>query len=125
MNMAQNLWNAMVESDPYYSKSALMITSELKDTESLRVFMEHGKENNLDFNMQDHKGRSAFIHACQETGELSARKETVEIFLQNAEELEIKLHLADDSGQSGFQYLPQEWKDEFEAQYPRLFGNEN
>merc|ERR1712062_930932 len=106
MNLAQNLWNSMVESDPYYSKSALMITSELKDAESLRVFMEHGKDNNLDFNMQDHKGRSAFIHACKETGDLSARKETVEIFLQNAEELDIKLHLKDDYGQSGFQYLP-------------------
>ena len=124
MNQAKNLWNEMVESDPYYSKTAIMITSELKDIESLKVFMEHGKENGIEFNIQDHKGRSAFIHACQETGDLEAREDTVRIFLQNAEELQINLHLKDDAGKNGFQYLPEELKAQFETNYPRFFENQ-
>ena len=114
----------MVESDPYYSKSAIMITSELKDIESLKVFMEHGKENGIEFNIQDHKGRSAFIHACQETGDLEAREDTVRIFLQNAEELQINLQLKDDYGKNGFQYLSEELKARFETNYPRFFENQ-
>ena len=112
MNKAQKLWNEMIDSDPYYSKSALMISSELKDVESLKVFMEKGKENNVDFNMQDHKMRSAFILACQESGDPETRKEIINLFLQHAEELQIDLHLKDENGKTGYDYLPQDWVEE-------------
>ena len=123
MNEANRLWNEMIDADPYYGKTALMISSELKDVESLKIFMEKGKENQIYFNMQDHKKRSAFIHACQETGDLETRKEAVEVFLQNAEELQIDLDLKDENGKTGFQYLPQNLITELQADFPQMFDN--
>ena len=118
MNKAKKLWNEMIDSDPYYSKSALMISSELKDIDSLKIFMEKGKENKVDFNLQDHELRSAFIFACQESGDLEKRKETCEIFIQYAEVLEIDLQLKDKNDKTGFDYLPQDLINELKEVEP-------
>ena len=162
MAKAQNYWSEMIDADPYYEKSALMISSQLKDFRVLKLFLDiaedtpspdaerqpnsanaisnHDSETTeiepipkemletfqgkVEYNLQDHKGRSAFILACkenevndsetnEETGEtLDQRKEVVKLFLKNADRLGIDLGLKDDQGKTGFDYLPEAWIEE-------------
>ena len=65
---AQKLWDAMIDSDPFYNKSAFMISCQLKDVLSIEYFMNEIRADvfDLDYNLRDHKKRSAFILACQE-----------------------------------------------------------
>ena len=120
-NNAEIMWNELIDSDPYYSKTALMISSYRKDVPCLEIFMSKGK--GLDFNIKDHKGRTAFHFVCQETGDLNLQKEAVKLFLEHAEELQIDLMLLDNNGKQGFYYLPRVLKEEFSAKYPHLHMN--
>ena len=74
---AKKHWEEMIDSDPFYEKSALMISSQLKDYENFlsvpkevpgidnTEILEDFREK-VDYNLQDHKGKSAFILACQQ-----------------------------------------------------------
>ena len=83
----------------------------------------HSFQRKVDYNLQDHKGRSAFILACQENEvnnsepddeTLDERKEAVKLFLKNADRLSIDLHLKDNHGKNGFDYLPETWIEEMQ-----------
>ena len=88
----------------------------IDNTEILEDF-----EEKVDYNLQDHKGRSAFILACQQDetngpkeDNVDARKESVKLFLNNAERLGINLYLHDFEAKTGFDYFPKTWLEEFQ-----------
>ena len=144
---AQKLWDDLIDSDPFYNKSAFMISCQLKDVPSVRFFMtELPSVFDLDYNLQDHKKRSGFILACQEIEDLNddpnhlqmqqdnqddqdnqgdeniePRKKLMTLFLEHAKRLDIDLTCRDDTGRSGFDYLPEDWIEEFRTDYPEHF----
>ena len=70
LQQAQKLWGGMIDKDPFYRKSAFMISCQLKDVPSIEFFMSDLPEYfdfnlQLDYNLRDHKKRSGFILACQ------------------------------------------------------------
>ena len=72
LQKAQQLWDDLIDSDPFYNKSAFMISCQLKDVPSVRFFMTKLPDVfDLDYNLRDHKKRSGFILACQEIEDLN------------------------------------------------------
>ena len=68
---AHNLWDEIIDADPLYGKTALMISSYLKDTKTLEVFFtKYDGTADLYYNFTDFRGKTAFIYACQESGDI-------------------------------------------------------
>ena len=71
LQQAQNLWDHLIDCDPFYNKSSFMISCQLKDVDSVIFFMQDLPEVfDLNYNLRDHKKRSGFILACRETEDL-------------------------------------------------------
>ena len=62
---ADRLWNNMLNSDPLFGKTALMICCHQKNPAILKLFIAKSQETDMNFNLQDFYGKSAFIYACQ------------------------------------------------------------
>ena len=119
---ANKLWSDLIDSDFHYGKSALMISSELSDGTSVGVLMSTAARNlKLDFNLQDHNQRTAFILACQGTGLYEDKKETVHLYLKNAVEFGIDLRTRDKDDKDRFQYLSTDLIEEFRSEFPQYF----
>ena len=92
----------MIDKDPFYRKSAFMISCQLKDVPSIKFFLSDLFDSfDLDYNLRDHKKRSGLILACQkiENFDEDPQEEThLEIAEQDSNEVSDDSIERDDQG---------------------------
>ena len=91
--------------DKYFNKSAMMIAAMEKNVPIVDIMMTQSDQVDLDWNLTDHLGMTAFILACQPGSDHETEK-VVRLFLKHSNVLNIDLNTHDNSNRSGFDYLP-------------------
>ena len=116
----------LIRLNKYFGKTGLIIASETKSIDMLKLMVEKLPANCL--NDQDSQGRTGFIYACMDTkSDTDLTRQAVRLYLEKAEVKgrEIDLSIKDADGQTGFDYLPKGLLEEFASEFPDLYENQN